>query len=106
MAILRRSKARLAGATTQEPVQSIAIAEEARTKSNRTDPDAIILKYREKAVNRKSAIRAHCVECMGGYIGEIAHCTSESSCALWPFRMGENPFDQRTIKAREKGGDE
>lgn len=105
MAVLRRSKTRPARAVQQEPLQLIATDGEANTKSNRTDREALLLKYKSKAVTRKAAIRAHCVECMGGYVGEVAYCTSPD-CALYPYRMGSNPFDQRTIKAKEKGDEE
>lgn len=31
-------------------------------------------------------IRAHCVDCMGGQRGMVAHCTS-TKCRLWPWRL-------------------
>ena len=37
------------------------------------------------------AIRAHCIECSGGKVGEVKKCTAYR-CPLWPFRMGKNPF--------------
>lgn len=107
MAVLRRSRTRRAGEEqATESAQELASegGEEIKVKLLRTDPDAIIARYKEKVVNRKSAIRAHCVECMGGSVGEIARCTSYD-CALWHYRMGDNPNDQRTIRAREKRGE-
>lgn len=42
------------------------------------------------------AIRAFCMDCMGGSKtaeqGSIASCPSKGRCALWPFRFGKNPF--------------
>ncbi len=37
------------------------------------------------------AIRANCVDCSGGQVAEVRKCVAVS-CALWPFRMGVNPF--------------
>lgn len=38
-----------------------------------------------------SAIRAHCIECSGGSVGEARKCTAYN-CRLWMHRMGFNPF--------------
>lgn len=54
------------------------------------DPgDVVIAKYKKKIKNPMTAIRAHCVECMGGQVKSVADCTSPG-CALYPFRMGKN----------------
>lgn len=37
------------------------------------------------------AIRAKCIECSGGSMSEVRLCTMET-CALFPFRLGKNPF--------------
>jgi hypothetical protein len=37
------------------------------------------------------AMRAFCVDCMGNQFAEIRRCTS-IGCALWPYRLGKNPF--------------
>lgn len=89
--------------TPQEPDDDSldGVERSARAASCRTDYDAIIVKFREKATNRKNAIRAMCVECMGGMVYEVAKCTS-TRCPLWAFRMGENPNDARTIAAKAK----
>lgn len=72
-----------------------------RAASSRTDYEAVCEKFRKGATNRKSAIRAMCVICMGGMIYEVAKCTS-TNCPLHAFRMGENPNDARTIAAKAK----
>ena len=41
------------------------------------------------------AVTAHCWECMGGSKGEntrqqVADCTLEGKCMLWPFRPWQN----------------
>ena len=61
----------------------------------------VIARFKAGATNRRSAIRAFCVECMGGAIQEVGRCQS-TDCSLYPFRMGENPFDARTIAAMAK----
>jgi hypothetical protein len=37
------------------------------------------------------AIRAKCLDCSSGDRSEVRKCVA-SGCALWPFRMGVNPF--------------
>jgi len=46
------------------------------------------------------AMRAFCVDCMGGNRAEVRRCSSVG-CALWPYRMGRNPFSNRTGPSRE-----
>ena len=45
------------------------------------------------------AIRANCVACMGGSERTVRDCAA-AKCPLWPFRMGKNPWDTRTGRAR------
>ena len=47
------------------------------------------------------AIRAKCLDCCCGSAPEVRKCTAVR-CALWPFRMGRNPFHSR---ARENDAD-
>lgn len=37
------------------------------------------------------AIRAFCIECMGGNSNYVRECTT-TSCSLHPFRFGKNPY--------------
>jgi hypothetical protein len=37
------------------------------------------------------AIRAKCMDCSGENAAEVRKCVAVR-CALWPFRMGKNPF--------------
>jgi hypothetical protein len=39
-------------------------------------------------------IRAKCVDCCGGQVGEVRKCVA-TTCPLWSFRMGHNPFTNR-----------
>lgn len=41
--------------------------------------------------NPLKAIRAKCLDCSGDYINEVRECPV-TDCALYPFRMGKNPF--------------
>jgi hypothetical protein len=39
-------------------------------------------------------IRAKCIDCCSGQVGEVRKCVA-TTCPLWPYRMGENPFTNR-----------
>src|SRR5262249_46684144 len=45
------------------------------------------------------AIRAKCLDCSGGSHAEIADCLVKS-CALYPFRMGKNPWRAQASEAQ------
>lgn len=62
-----------------------------------------IRRYKEKIKNPRTAIRAKCVECSGGMLKEVAECPV-TSCALHPFRMGENPFNKKTRERLMRDG--
>ncbi len=49
-----------------------------------------------RVCNPLTAIRAFCIQCMGGYVNLIPDCPS-LKCPLYAYRMGRNP------KARERG---
>lgn len=49
------------------------------------------VKYRKRISGPLTGIRAFCVSCMNGQTALIKDC-SAVTCALWPFRMGGNPF--------------
>ena len=44
-----------------------------------------------KAANYRDAIRRKCLDCCCGDRSEVRRCHL-TNCALWPFRMGRNPF--------------
>lgn len=50
----------------------------------------------EQPTSPIKAIRAFCMDCMGGSKtaeqGSIGSCRSKGRCPLWPFRFGKNPF--------------
>lgn len=59
--------------------------------------DRIEAKYRKRAKSPLKAIRAFCVLCMGAQPREVAKCTA-TTCVLWSFRFGRNPFQKRGPK--------
>lgn len=81
----RRRAAEEIAKPADEPAQEEAPNED----SDVDDETRIIASYKEKITNPLTAIRAMCVECMGGAPRLVAECPS-NNCALHPFRMGKN----------------
>jgi hypothetical protein len=54
--------------------------------------DFLSLKFR--AQNPLKAIREKCLDCCCGNASEVRKCVAVD-CALWPFRMGTNPFRKK-----------
>ena len=53
-------------------------------------------------VSRGDAIRAKCLDCMGGSPSEVRRCEA-GGCALWPFRMGTDPWrEQREMSDEQR----
>jgi len=65
------------------------------------EPSVTIARYKSKVHNPLTAIRANCVECSGGSLKEITEC-KVLGCALYPFRMGTNPFHKKTRERVER----
>ena len=69
-----------------------------------THGDKAIHSMKLRAISRKSrakAMRAMCVECMGGATGEVEGCTA-TKCALFPYRLSGSYVEaeaERHIKA-------
>lgn len=55
----------------------------------------------EKITSPLKAIRAFCIECMGGQVREVKDCTAPN-CPLYPFRMGKNPYRTRELTDEER----
>lgn len=76
--------------------------------SEEEDKSQVVLKYLGKVRNPMTAIRAFCVQCCGGYLGEISKCQNgrenakpgEPWCPLHEFRNGDNPYHRRTSKSK------
>lgn len=54
--------------------------------------ETLSLKFR--AQNPLGAIREKCLDCSGGNAAEVRKCVA-IYCALWPYRMGTNPFRKK-----------
>lgn len=50
-----------------------------------------------RGTNPMHAIRRKCLDCACGQPGEIRNCEI-MSCALWPYRLGRNPFRRDASK--------
>jgi hypothetical protein len=47
------------------------------------------------------AIRSKCIDCSGGNAAEARKCVAVN-CALWPFRMGSNPFHASSMSSKRE----
>lgn len=54
-----------------------------------------------KGISPLKAIRAKCLDCVGGGPSDVKDCDPASdNCALWPFRFGTNPnYSEATRQA-------
>ena len=48
----------------------------------------------EKRISPLKAIKERCIDCSGGSFNEVKVCTA-TNCALYPFRLGKNPFSKK-----------
>lgn len=51
-------------------------------------------------ISRGDAIRAKCLDCVHT-VAEVRRC-ADKSCALWPFRMGTDPFREARVLTDEQ----
>ena len=51
--------------------------------------------------NPVKAIRAFCLDCMGGSSNEVKQCSTED-CPLWNFRFGKSPFRAKREMTEEQ----
>ena len=72
-------------------------AEEAESRRQADDSARIIKRYIDRIKNPMTAIRARCIQCCGGQPSEVRLCPA-NTCALWPMRMGDNPYNLKTRK--------
>ena len=67
-----------------------------------TEVPSSILALKFSAHNPQKAIRDKCLDCCCGNASEVRKCTA-ADCALWPFRMGTNPFrKKRELSPQQK----
>lgn len=69
------------------------------------EQEVTIQRYIDRVKNPLTAIRAFCVACMGGYLGEVEKCSAEG-CALYKFRKGKNPFHAKAGKRTPESDDD
>ena len=70
-----------------------------------TDVPSEILSLNFRAQNPLKAIREKCIDCCCGNAAEVRKCVA-TDCALWPFRMGTNPFPRSANFQQERGAKE
>ena len=58
------------------------------------DVPSQILSLKFRAQNPLKAIREKCLDCCCATAAEVRKCVAVD-CALWPFRMGTNPFRKK-----------
>src|ERR1700704_5165854 len=58
------------------------------------DVPSQVLSLKFRAQNPLKAIREKCLDCCCGNAAEVRKCVAVD-CALWPFRMGTNPFRKK-----------
>ena len=46
-------------------------------------------------------MREKCLDCCVGQASEVNMCPI-TTCPLWPYRMGKNPFHKRTMTNQQK----
>lgn len=51
--------------------------------------------------NPVKAIRAKCLDCCCNQINEVKECPVQN-CAIWPFRLGKNPYRAKTTMTEEQ----
>jgi hypothetical protein len=49
----------------------------------------------------RAVIRERCVDCCGGQLGEVRKCVAVG-CALWPYRMGTDPWGPSAAQQRQR----
>jgi hypothetical protein len=77
---------------------------ETRGLDPREMPKSLLREIGHKPTPLLKAVRAKCLECSHG-AHEVRCCTAVD-CALWPFRMGTNPFRaEKSEEARRADGE-
>jgi hypothetical protein len=52
-------------------------------------------------ISRGDAIREKCLDCCAGAPSEVRRCGA-LDCALWPFRMGSDPYREASSMSEEQ----
>lgn len=96
---MRVSRTRQLPPSDTETKAYVRPAEDLPTLDSRVDYAGIVQKYKDSITNRKTAIRAFCIQCTNGQVQEVRLCPA-TSCALHPFRLGDDPFNLKFRKSR------
>jgi hypothetical protein len=62
--------------------------------------DSKFLSLNSSAQKPLAAIRQKCLDCCCGNASEVRKCVA-TDCALWPFRLGANPFRKKVVLTEE-----
>jgi hypothetical protein len=60
-----------------------------------------VLRLNFRGRNPMRAIRDKCLDCCCGSASEVRKCVA-TDCPLWPFRLGTNPFRQKSALSNEE----
>jgi hypothetical protein len=74
----------------------VAAADRENREVQLSDDQLAQLGHRKR--NPIEVMRLFCVQCMGGNRAEVRRCTAPG-CALFPYRLGTNPFSGRKGRA-------
>jgi hypothetical protein len=66
-----------------------------------SDVASKILSLKFRAQNPLKALRQKCLDCCVGNAAEVRKCVA-TNCALWPFRLGINPFRKRSVLSEDE----
>lgn len=76
--------------STSEDFEDDSADERQEGETEEESCSRVVDRYRERATTPLKAIRAFCIECMGGYVRMVGRCTA-TSCVLYGYRMGSKP---------------
>ena len=85
--------------STTESKAYVRPTDDLTTLDSRIDYAGIVKKYKDGIKNRKTAIRAFCIQCTNGQVQEVRLCPAVG-CALHPFRLGDDPHNLKYQKSR------
>jgi hypothetical protein len=83
----------------RSPSTALAAAQQQKPIDRSTGHDLAALGH--KAMPVLTAIKAKCLDCSGGNKAEVRDCLVRN-CALFPFRMGTNPWRPPASEARRE----
>lgn len=79
-----------------DPAEGVPVGRDPRTM---TVADLEALGHHKRPL--LSAIRQNCIDCCAGSPAEVRRC-GMVACPMWPYRMGANPFAERTMTDEQR----